>query len=216
MKEAPTSGRPATRAAGDAPAPGAPLFWIAGDLRAKARWLYGSDRPADVAKACLADGTLAMVLYRMMQQSARCRIAPLTMLLNKLNLLLSGCLIGRHAELGPRLVFIHALGVVINTTVRGGADLRIEHQVTIGAERGESPLLGDRVFVGAGAKVLGPVRVGDGAKIGANAVVVKDVPPGATVVGVPARVVRAGDPTDGGCATPAASAKSPPPRGGGR
>ena len=62
--------------------------------------------------------------------------------------------------------------------------------MTIGAERRQSPVLGDKVFVGAGAKVIGPVKVGSGSRIGANAVVVKDVPPHATVVGIPARVVR--------------------------
>ena len=58
----------------------------------------------------------------------------------------------------------------------GGSDVYLEHQVTIGAERRQSPVLGDGVFVGAGAKILGSVRVGDGARIGANAVVVHDVP----------------------------------------
>jgi serine O-acetyltransferase len=62
--------------------------------------------------------------------------------------------------------------------------------VTIGAERGLAPVLGDDVFVGAGARVLGGVRVGCRVRIGANAVVVADVPDGATVVGVPARVVK--------------------------
>jgi serine O-acetyltransferase len=66
----------------------------------------------------------------------------------------------------------------------------LEHQVTIGAERYESPQLGDDVFVGAGARILGPIRVGKGARIGANAVVVHDVEANTTVVGIPARVVR--------------------------
>ena len=61
--------------------------------------------------------------------------------------------------------------------------------MTIGAEKRQSPILGDNVFIGAGAKIIGPVRIGDGAKIGANAVVLADFPPGATTVGIPARVV---------------------------
>ena len=79
-------------------------------------------------------------------------------------------------------------------SVRGGANVKIEHQVTIGAERRQSPVIGDDVFIGAGAKILGSVHVGDGARIGANAVVVRDVPPHATVVGIPAKVVRMRDP----------------------
>jgi serine O-acetyltransferase len=79
---------------------------------------------------------------------------------------------------------------VVNTSVRGGANVVLEGGVTIGAEKDRSPVLGDNVFLGAGARIIGGVRVGSGARIGANAVVVKDVPDGATAVGVPARVVR--------------------------
>jgi serine O-acetyltransferase len=80
--------------------------------------------------------------------------------------------------------------VVINGNVRAGANVKIEHQVTIGAEKRQTPVIGDGVFIGAGAKVLGAVVVGEGAKVGANAVVVADVPAFSTVVGIPARVVR--------------------------
>jgi serine O-acetyltransferase len=83
---------------------------------------------------------------------------------------------------------------VINGGVRGGANVLIEHQVTVGAERRQSPVIGDGVFLGAGSKVIGAVTIGDGARVGANAVVVDDVPPHSTVVGVPARVVRRRDP----------------------
>ena len=92
--------------------------------------------------------------------------------------------------LADDLIYIHSTGVVINGCVRGGRNVYLEHQVTIGAERRSSPVLGDDVFIGAGAKVIGAVKVGDGARIGANAVVVDDVPPHSTVVGIPARVVR--------------------------
>jgi serine O-acetyltransferase len=112
------------------------------------------------------------------------------MVFNKLNAIFCNCIIGRGAEFGPGFVLIHSTGVVINGQVRGGSNVHIEHQVTIGAERGQSPHLGDDLFVGAGAKVIGPVQVGDGARIGANAVVVHDIPPHSTVVGNPARVVR--------------------------
>ena len=147
-------------------------------------------RGAAVVKTLLTDGTPAMLLYRLMQWSTRWRLGLLAMLFNRTNSIFSDCIIGRGAEFGPRFVLIHATGIVINGSVRGGSDVRLEHQVTIGAERRQSPTLGDGVFVGAGARILGPVRVGDGARVGANAVVVHDVPPHTTVVGVPARVVR--------------------------
>jgi len=166
------------------------LSLVASDIRAKAVWCYESSSPTAMAKVLLTDGTAAMVLYRLMQWSRRWRLAPIELLFNRLNSILCGCIIGRGAEFGPRFVLIHATGVVINGAVRGGAGVHLEHQVTIGAERRRSPVLGDDVFVGAGAKIVGSVTIGAGARIGANAVVVKDVPPHATVVGVPARVVR--------------------------
>lgn len=158
------------------------------DIRAKARWCYESDGRRDVVRALATDGTLAMVLYRLMQWSRRHRLWPLEMVFNKLNGVLCRCVIGRGAEFGPGFVLVHADGIVINGTVKGGRGVMLEHQVTIGAERRQSPVLGDHVFIGAGARVLGQVRVGDHAKIGANAVVLSDVPSNHTAVGVPARV----------------------------
>ncbi len=149
------------------------------------------------SKTLLTDGTLAMVLYRLMQWSRHWHLAPLEMVFNRANAILCDCIIGRGAEFGERFVLVHALGVVVNGSVKGGSDVYLEHQVTIGAERRQSPVLGNGVFIGAGAKVLGSVRVGDGARIGANAVVVQDVPAHTTVVGIPARVVRTRVPSSG-------------------
>lgn len=109
------------------------------------------------------------------------------MVFNKINGIFGGCIIGRGADFGPAFVLIHSDGVVINGSVRGGRDIKIEHQVTIGAERNQSPVLGDDIFIGAGAKVIGPLSIGSGVRIGANAVVLADVPDYATAVGVPAR-----------------------------
>jgi serine O-acetyltransferase len=163
---------------------------IVSDLRAKAEWCYGSRRLTAVVKVLLTDGTPAMIWYRLMQGARRWRLAPVEMLFNRLNAICCGCIIGRGAEFGPGFVLIHSLGVVINGSVRGGSNVKVEHQVTVGAEKNQSPIIGNDVFFGAGAKIIGPVRIGDGAKIGANAVVLADVPPGATAVGVPAKVVK--------------------------
>ncbi len=170
------------------------LRLFAGDLAAKAEWLYGSSGWKSQLRALLTDGTLAMLLYRLMQGSHRRRLGPLAMVFNKLNTMFGGCIIGRGADFGPCFILVHADGVVINGAVRGGRNVMIEHQVTIGAERQKAPILGDNIFVGAGAKIIGPVSVGNGVKVGANAVVVKDVPDGATAVGVPARYIFKPDP----------------------
>jgi serine O-acetyltransferase len=167
---------------------------VISDLRAKADWNYGRVSAATLIKAALTDGTPAMVWYRLMQWARRWRLVPLEMVFNRINTCFCNCIIGRGAEFGPGFVLVHGTGVVINGGVRGGVNIKLEHQVTIGAERRQSPVLGDDVFVGAGAKVIGPVTIGTGAKIGANAVVVHDVPAHATAVGIPAQVVRRRDP----------------------
>jgi len=163
---------------------------IRSDLRAKAEWCYGRTGWRSVFKVLLTDGTPAMIWYRLMQWSRRWRLYPLEMLFNRINTMFCSCIIGRGAEFGEGFVLIHSLGVVINGAVRGGKNVKIEHQVTIGAEKGVSPNIDNGVVIGAGAKILGPVQIGDGAKVGANAVVVHDVPPACTVVGIPARPIR--------------------------
>jgi serine O-acetyltransferase len=166
------------------------LGLITSDLRRKAEWCYESHHSRDVLKVLFTDGTMAMILYRGMQWARHHRLAPIEMVFNRLNSICCNCIIGRGAEFGPGFVLIHATGVVINGHVTGGSNVFIEHQVTIGAERRQAPRIGNDVFIGAGAKILGSVTVGDRARVGANAVVVDDVPTDSTVVGVPARVVR--------------------------
>jgi serine O-acetyltransferase len=136
-----------------------------------------------------------MFWYRAMQWSQRWKLLPLTMIFNKINAVCCQCIIGRGADFGPGFVLIHSQGVVINSNVRGGRQIFIEHQVTIGAEKNQTPILADNIFIGAGAKIIGPVRIGKFSRIGANAVVVHDVPEGATVGGIPAKVLRQRDVT---------------------
>lgn len=159
------------------------------DLLAKSTWMYGKDDWRSLVKTLATDGTAAMLLYRIMQWAHRRRIPLLAMACNKLNAVVCQCIIGRRADFGPAFVLIHSQGVVINSAVRGGSRVFVEHQVTIGAERGRIPTIGNDVFFGAGCKVIGAVNIGDGARVGANAVVVHDVPPHSTVVGIPAKVV---------------------------
>jgi len=107
---------------------------------------------------------------------------------------LTGIEIHPGAQIGRRFFIDHGMGVVIGETAVIGNDCTLYHGVTLGGtswQKGKRhPTLGRDVVVGAGAKVLGPIEIGDGARIGSNAVVVKPVPPGATVVGVPGRAIE--------------------------
>ncbi len=106
---------------------------------------------------------------------------------------LTGIEIHPAARIGRRLIIDHGMGVVIGETAEIGNDVYLYHAVTLGGtstERGKRhPTIGDNVIVGAGAKILGDILIGAGARVGANAVVVQPVPPGVTVVGIPARPV---------------------------
>jgi serine O-acetyltransferase len=115
-------------------------------------------------------------------------------LCSALTLLLTRVDIHPGAVLGPGLFIDHATGVVIGETAEIGADVTIYHGVTLGGstlEHGKRhPTVGDRVTIGAGAKILGPITIGHDSRIGANAVVVNPVPPDSVVVGVPGQVVH--------------------------
>lgn len=167
------------------------LGLIMSDLRAKADWMYESESGGALVKTLLADGTIAMILYRLMQASQRYHLGPLAMFFNRVNSIFAQCVIGRGAEFGPGFVILYSNGIVINSLVRGGSHVTVTHQNTLGEPGGgRAAVLGDHVYVGAGARIIGPVTIGSHARVGANAVVVADVPAGATVVGIPARIVR--------------------------
>ena len=106
---------------------------------------------------------------------------------------LTGIEIHPGATVGRRVFIDHGMGIVIGETAEIGDDCTLYHGVTLGGTSWKAgkrhPTLGKGVVIGAGAKVLGPILVGDGAKIGSNAVVVRDVPAGSTAVGIPARVL---------------------------
>lgn len=116
--------------------------------------------------------------------------------------ILTGVDIHPGAVIGARVFIDHATGVVIGETAEVGDDVTIYHGVTLGGSGmvggKRHPTVGDRVIIGAGAKVLGPIKIGEDSRIGANAVVVKPVPPSAVVVGVPGQVIGQSQPSPGG------------------
>ena len=119
--------------------------------------------------------------------------------LGEITRILTGVDIHPGATLGTGLFIDHATGVVIGETAEVGDDVTIYHGVTLGGSGKDTgkrhPTIGDRVTIGAGAKVLGAIKVGDDSRIGANSVVVKEVPSGSVVVGVPGQVISRSRPS---------------------
>ena len=140
-------------------------------------------------------GFHALQLHRFSHLLWRARLRWLARLASHITRFLTGIEIHPGATIGRRVFIDHGMGVVIGETAEIGDDCTLYHGVTLGGvswnQGKRHPTLGKGVVVGAGAKILGPFLVGDGAKVGSNSVVVKPVPAGATVVGIPARVVEA-------------------------
>jgi serine O-acetyltransferase len=159
--------------------------------------LTARTRPAlamELAKlALVSDAYLAQVCYRAKVALQRRNIPVLPRLAHRLAMVVAQVSIGDPVLVEAGVYLPHGQ-VVIDGITDIGADTAISPWVTVGLLVGDvkGPTIGRNVRIGTGAKVLGAVVVGDGARIGANAVVLDDVPPGATVVGVPARVVKGG------------------------
>ncbi len=173
------------------------LLHVREDLQAALRRDPAARSPLEVALAY--PGVHALWVHRLTHRMWRTSLVlrlP-ARLISQAARALTGVEIHPGATIGRRLFIDHGMGVVIGETAEIGEDVVMFHSVTFGGRsmnRGKRhPTIGNRVTVGAGAKVLGPVYVGDDAQVGANAVVVKDVPAGAVVVGVPG-VVRAKPP----------------------
>ena len=138
-------------------------------------------------------GLHALLIYRVAHRAWERGWYVLGRFLSHLGRFLTGIEIHPGARIGRRVFIDHGMGLVIGETAEIGDDVTLYHDVTLGGislNKGKRhPTLGNGVIVGSGASILGPITVGDGARVGANAVVLKDVPAGATVVGIPAREV---------------------------
>lgn len=138
-------------------------------------------------------GFHAVTLHRLSHRLWKANWRLLARWLSHMGRFLTGIEIHPGATIGRRFFIDHGMGVVIGETATIGDDVTIYHGVTLGGvsmNKGvRHPQLGNDVIIGAGAKLLGPIKVGDGARVGSNAVVVDDVAPRTTVVGVPAHPV---------------------------
>jgi serine O-acetyltransferase len=143
-------------------------------------------------------GVWVLLVYRFGRWRYGVRPAPLRMLLSLVyrwlkiaSQIVTGIDLPCEVVVGRRLKIEHFGGIIVSGDTVIGDDVVLRHGVTLGLRRTDqpgAPIIGNRVDIGAGAVILGPVRIGDGAVIGANAVVLTDVPAGALAIGVPARI----------------------------
>ena len=147
--------------------------------------------------AFLYQGVHVVLWHRVANWLWRHRMKFLGRWLSQITRWLTGIEIHPGARIGKRFFIDHGMGVVIGETAEIGDDCMLYHGVTLGGTAYDAgnpekrhPTLGNDVIVGAGAKILGPITVGSGARIGANSVVVKDVPEGETIVGIPGRPAK--------------------------
>jgi serine O-acetyltransferase len=142
-------------------------------------------------------GVHAIMVYRIANSLWRHNWRYLARLLSYIARIWTSIDIHPGATIGRRFFIDHGAGVVIGETAEIGNDVTLYHGVTLGgtswSQGKRHPTLEDGVIVGAGAKVLGPITLGAGAKVGANSVVIKDVPSQKTIVGIPGKLVQSGD-----------------------
>lgn len=164
------------------------------DLKYKIKCYYGEYSPNNLFRILRTDGTSAMFIYRVSQFLRNNHMSIFSVFFCSINRIMNGCWIGRNANFDSGFVIMHPYGIVINSDIKGGKNIVIQSGVVIGVRRqGESkavPSLGNNIFIGTGAKLLGKITIGNNVTIGANAVIVTDVPDNVTVVGVPGRIVK--------------------------
>ncbi|HEU5013659.1 MAG TPA: serine O-acetyltransferase EpsC [Roseiflexaceae bacterium] len=171
-------------------------------LRDDVRAIFKNDPAArNLAEVLLYPGLHAIVLHRMANALWRRGVPFVPRLISQIARFLTGIEIHPGATIGRGFFIDHGMGVVIGETTEIGDWVMLYQGVTLGGTGKQSgkrhPTLEDNVIVGVDASVLGAITIGEGARIGGGAVVVKDVPPHSTAIGVPARIVVTRDPTTG-------------------
>ena len=168
------------------------MKYLKSDIKQKQKVLADEGYQVSMLRTLVSDGTSANALYRLTGWLVKYKLSPLALISLWLNRVINGCVIGAGAKFDEGFVIMHPVGVVINSKVCGGKSIIVESGVVIGDEKGQAPVLGSNIFIGAGAKIIGGITIGDNVKIGANAFVVKDLPSNVTAVGIPAKIINKG------------------------
>lgn len=136
----------------------------------------------------------ALIGHRIAHYFYKYKMFFIARFISQVNRFITGIEIHPGATIGSGILIDHGMGVVIGETAEVGNRVTIYHGTTLGGTGKDSgkrhPTVKDNVVIGAGAKVLGPIIIGENSKVGANAVVLKDVPPNSTVVGIPGKIIK--------------------------
>jgi len=161
------------------------------DARELAQSAVNSRSPKEVLKTALSSDSYRIVsLHRAREAAMRWHVPGVNHTLRIVQTAVFGIEIGKDVTLGHGVYFVHPVGITIGGDARIGDRVRFYGNNTVGtAKENGYPTIGDDVVVGAGARILGPITVGARAQIGANSVVLHDIPPDSVAVGMPARVV---------------------------
>lgn len=164
---------------------------IRADLKRKQEIFIEDGANPSMLRILMADGSSAMIIYRCMRWCKEIKLFPVAYSLLILNKWLNGCVIGVNTHFEQGFVIMHPVGIVINSKVKGGENITLESGVVIGDAKGHSPELGNNIFIGSGAKIIGALKIADNVKVGANAVVTKSAEEGSTMLGIPAKAYKA-------------------------
>jgi serine O-acetyltransferase len=161
------------------------------DARALSRAARGPGDVRGALRMLRTDAWILLFLFRIRKTVLRWHIPIVNRVLRLLQMVFGGVELGNEISLGAGVYFIHSLGTVVGGDAIVGDRVRFLGNNTVGSAKDNGyPVIGNDVEIGCGARILGPVRIGDGAVIGANAVVITDIPAGAIAVGIPARIVN--------------------------
>ena len=175
------------------------MLGILEDAIELSRVATGSTDKTSVLRSLLLDSFAVLALTRVRESARKFHILGMNRALRLTQTALFAIEIGKDVEMGKGVYFVHTVGTVVGGTARIGNRVRFMGNNTVGTAKDNGcPIIEDDVVVGCGARILGPVRVGARATIGANAVVLDDVPPDTIVVGSPARPVQRRGPQGNG------------------